>query len=61
MRTRNKTRKQRSRNRKTKRTYRHKMRRIQRGGWGMRVPEPKQKQNISMMHGGWGGQEMIPI
>lgn len=32
MRTRNKTRKQRSRNRKTKRTYRHKMRRIQRGG-----------------------------
>jgi len=46
------TKRVRSKNRKTRR--RRNTRRIQKGGWGgIKMYDPKEKEKMSMMYGGW--------
>ena len=49
--------------RKTRRNRsRRHTRRVQRGGWGGQSNyQPKDRQNMLMMTGGWGGLPMEPI
>lgn len=49
------TKRLRLKHRKTRRRNRRSTRRMQKGGWGgMNMYQPKEKQRMSMMYGGWG-------